>query len=306
MFIPLVLIGVGISIGIVFIIRSEKGTSERYDLSPNETRILEYSSTWCSAVGVQSPRIDAVLYLLKESPKVADHSIFTVSQHFETLMNNVQFYEFYLYPGSYIHISMCVPSPNVSIDASFAFITSESNFLKWKRSGYLDSSYLDSSFKIVKYCDNESQPHHFITNITKEEIYYIVFLNNMPETTLLVEAWYQFYRTTFTISRDNILDYCHAISTQDTCYLDTVYHKNEFLVLVMGVSPSLSKDDGVWLETYGISFECHDRYTLYGGMLFGFVTFSLLASALIAAGCAAYLHKPTVKQTVLSSNYGTM
>lgn len=203
LFIPLVVIGVGVSIGIVFIIGSVKGKGQHYDLSPNETRILEYSATWCSAVGVQSPQVDTKLYLLEEPPKVADHDTFTISQHFEILTNNVQFYEFYLYPGSCIHISMCVADD--STDASFAFITSEFSFKKWKKSGYLDSSYFDSSFQIVKHCDDT---HNFTAYITKEEDYYIVFLNNDPEGTVLVKAWYQFYRTTLTISRDNSRDSC--------------------------------------------------------------------------------------------------
>ena len=199
-------LGISISLGIIVHVVFDGPVSKiksSYAFSLNETRTLDYSSVWCSGLSVEAkPYVDAAFYLLDEAPKLADHNAFNVSHHFIVFMyDKVEYYSFYLFPGSYIYLDVCSP-----VGVTFLFIIGDTNLKTWQDSGFSDMSSVNSSFNIVIDCA-QSRRHHFVSHVSKEDNYHIVFFMHTPKPTT-VETSFRLYRTKLVLSKNDILDSC--------------------------------------------------------------------------------------------------
>ena len=296
-------LGISISLGIILYVVFDGPVSKiksSYAFSLNETRTLDYSNVWCSSLSVESkPYVDAAFYLLDETPKLADHDAFNVSHHFVFMYNKVEYFSFYLLSGSYIYLDVC-SSSNTPVGVTFLFIIGDTNLKTWQDSGFSDMSSVNSSFNIVIDCA-QSRQHHFVSHVSKEDNYHIVFFKQTPKPTT-VETSFRLYRTKLVLSKNDILDSCYTRSDYETCYLDIPYSQHHPVVLAMS-PPAPSAEDEVMLNTYTVKFRCHHRGLLYIMMAIGSIILSFLVAAFAAAGsrCICYYYYTRGKQNFVNN-----
>ena len=295
------LIALGVSSGILSAIilhgpaRKVEGF---YDMSPNESRVLNYSSTWCSSVSVEAkPYKDIRFYLLKEMPAVSDYETFSIRQDFETLPNQVNYYKFHLFPGSVVNITTCAVLEEYVGEAYVILIKGKSNFKKWQDSLYLDNTVVESSVRVVDLCDNSSQVWDLISNVTYEADYYLVFFRH-PSGDAMIKVFLQFYRSKLFVANDNVLNYFASSTGYETLYLDVSYgQKNP--VLVSTSPPKQTDEDIVWLSTSTIIFKCQDRYIFYVFIGIGLSVLSLIVALVF---CSCWFSIPKSKYTSLTAS----
>ncbi len=297
------IVGLGVSAAFLgsFICYGPARTLEKsYDFSPNESRVLNYSSTWCSSVTVEStPSVGEKLLWWKESPMVSDHDSFNIIRHIEVLHNTIHYYKFHLYPGSHVNVTACAVVKGGIDIAIILAIRGESHFEKWQNSAYMDYSLVDSSFKVTDLCDNSSELHHLISKVSNEDDYYLVFYTPVRE--IMIEVSFQFYRTKLSIS--DSLDYC-IITDGILCYLD-ISSKQNYSFVVSVDSPKWTNKDSEWLRSYSVTLKCHDRYSLYYNIGFILMAFCLLVACVAAQLFNINCHEISGRKYSKSSLYQT-
>ena len=137
-FFSLVIFGAVITLAIFFPLRyavPDKNSSNNYCV-PNETLAISYSSTFCDSISIDVDLTDgtsAAFYILSHAPALNLSSPDSFSFHEQRNFPIQNFYyswNFYLYPGSTLTVSVCKQSRFSHF--SYSLIKGGSSFSSWK------------------------------------------------------------------------------------------------------------------------------------------------------------------------------
>ena len=191
---------------------------------------------------------------------------------------------------------------------TFLFIIGDTNLETWQDSGFSDMSSVNSSFNIVIDCA-QSRRHHFVSHVSKEDDYHIVFFMHTPKPTT-VETSFQLNRTKLVLSENDILESCYTRSEYDTCYLAIPYRQHHPVVLAMS-PPAPSAEDEVIFNTYTVKFRCQDRGLLYimlaiGSIILSFLVATMLQQVLDASITTATAPEANTTSLIMLIQYHTL
>lgn len=232
--------------------------TEKYALSDNV--IVSYNKDFCQGLWAKSTvapnnfQSSAMLYLLNDSPLLADRERFNLSESANLDPSiNYHSWNFYMNTGSTVSFEACYHQPEnipANYDVIFYLIKSTSNFNKWvddpDKSHTLKHSYLTLQCQTIYY------------QIEKDDMYYFVFyLDSHSSTSLDID--FQFDRTVYRISPESVVHDCSfPLDGHSSCSINVPMSSGYTAVLSLNTSLPIDYNDGA--EIY---INCHPRAWLY-------------------------------------------
>ena len=137
--------------------------------SPGDTRIMSFSSFFCSELTLEdrSNRTGATLYLITDTPPLTDKNSFTIGS--DLSIGTYQYWNYYLYPGSNFTTSLFLYRVPDSSTGAFYLMKGRSNFQQWINDRTNNSLAFFSIPCTARYT------HQFSFQVQDEDEYYFVF-----------------------------------------------------------------------------------------------------------------------------------
>ena len=201
------ILGVSLSIGIIFLLRKDYTDDDGLEYAPTDTRVVSFSNTFCEGLDLSSDEYDittgytAKLFMLSSPPKLTGHESFSFSKTISKSTNELYYIYFYMYPGSKLTISACSDD---YLGPSFYLIKGNNNLkppFSTKNMGHFN----------VVHCGNGDANKKYPYSISSEDHYYMIFEFFLSNS---VHMQMTFYRTRYEITNNgSVVDAC-SVSTR--------------------------------------------------------------------------------------------
>ena len=248
--------------------------------SPGDTRIVSFSSFFCSQVTLvdTSNRTGSTLYLIKDTPPLTVRNSFSINSRSFTLNNNVFVYwNYYLYPNS--NFTTIYRARSFSDSGTFYLIKGRSNLQQWINNP--STSVAVAFFSIPCTRSLPSIRSRFSFQVQAEGDYYFIYHNNRERRCFGVSSSvFRLDLITLTVSRFQYSTAglttaasCSAIAGQ--CSLNVP--SSDYRALIVTDIPN----NPDWEEKVNISLHCSSNRA------WAYTVVVLIPSLVIIGGIAA-------------------
>lgn len=254
----IIAISVGASVG-----TSSKSSERQY--TPGDTRLVPVDSSFCSGASVSGTNrlLEATLYALSRRPALTSWNNFTLNESSVSVpFSGYVYYQFYLHKGSAANGRSCLAGSFVS-SLQLLIIKGTSNFNSWVNRPRTSRAL--HTYTISQTCPASST---FDFQSTADDYYFFVYYNTRS-TSASVTAWFQFFRTQYTVNPSDVLSSCYYDGAR-TCSISTTSGAT-YLLAVKNNQPHSQNGD--------FSVDCIAN----GGIIAVIVLIPLLVLALLVA-----------------------
>ena len=269
-FLWLIIFGSGIAIGIAVGVLPGTGDStmsKSNHFAPNETRIISYYPVFCGSMSIGTDityGTTGKFYILSRTPDLSDYDSFSFSKSSDFTTNDHRKWNFYLYPGSTLNVSVC--KHNSLSNFSYYLIKGEDNVNRWLADPTL--SIAKQNFTISAVCSSGSDPkrNEFpIYNVKAKRDYYMVFyLHPTPKVkNNALEIDFYVSRTKYTVDTDTILTYCSLSYENHHCVAEIPLSDNIGLLALNTTKADDPNRKIDWTSIIYVDASCNTRDWVY-------------------------------------------
>ena len=214
-------------------------------------------------------------YILSHAPALGDHDSFTFSKQPSFFIEDYHNWNFYLYPGSTLNVSVC-KQKSLS-DFRYYLIKGKDSFNSW--AGNPRSSIAKQYFVISTVCSSGMKQQIPIYNVEKEGEYYMVFYAYNTDSDSL-DIDFGVSRTKYAVDPGAVLSNCSLSSIDQDCTLDVP------LSYSIGLVALHATDSTDWSSGISVTADCNARVWVYVLISLGCViTVTVLVAGIISCCC---------------------
>lgn len=288
--IVIVILSVALSIKFV----GEPNEEKQY--TPGDTRIIPFSTFFCSGLTVSSPELafDAHLYLLtNEPPPLSFHHTIQFNDSFSLIEGQYQYWHFYMHANSNFSLEGCVTNSQDSY--TFYIIKGTSNFHSWTDNP--SSAKAVSSKYITKQCQFGKTSLTY--SIAHDDHYYFAYYNDDNYYPVKGQQSLTLHRSEYDIPDASLVKYnCSFTSSTKCTFAVGFFSPFDKVLLTLQIPSNVD-----WSNAqYQIDIDCNSQalgYVIITVVPFIFVVI-LLA---IVVGVVIWYRKQKTK-TYQPLNYG--
>ena len=224
-------------------------------------------------------------FVLSHMPALSDHDSFTFSKLADFSTDYHRKWNFYLYPGSTLNVSVC--KQNSLSNFSYYLIRGEYNVDKWIANPTINIAKQNFTISAVCSSGQDSEENKFPTyKVQKEGDYYMVFhLHRTPEVkNNALRIDFSINRTKYTVDTDSVLSHCSMSYEKYDCTAEVPLSDNKG---ILALNTTKTDTDGKidWTSIIYVDAVCNTRVWLYLLISLACLVFVVLLVGLL--GCIA-------------------
>jgi len=259
--------------------------------SPNESRTIQYSSTFCDSISIQlqnstsSSVYNGTFSILSQPPELTgiDHIKFQGSPFFHYEDSTLHYWSFYLNEGSSITFSPCTEFFSFS-SFSYYIIRGQESFEEW-----IESSNSDVAVKhgaIFSTCSSSAV--YIVYNVTSGDDYFIAFyLLDGEDGTLTID--FDIHSAKYIPVRNTTISSCAVGNSTCSIKIPSSYSIG---LLALSTTASVIADLSTRAD---INISCSQKAWVYVIIAFALAMLVLLVTSLIVC-CFMYRSKQSSYQ----------
>ena len=215
-------------------------------------------------------------YILSHAPALTDHDSFTFSKQPSFFDRDYKNWNFYLYPGSTLNVSVC--KQKSTSDFRYYLIKGKDSFNSWV--GNPRSSIAKQHFTISTLCSSGSKQQIPIYSVVKEGEYYMVFFAYSAYDFDPLDIDFGVSRTKYAVDPGAVLSNCSLSIGDPACTLDVP------LSYSIGLVALHATDSTDWSSGIPVTADCNARVWVYVLISLGCViTVTVLVAGIISCCC---------------------
>ena len=246
-------LGVGPPLGVSRNIATSKAKAATDFYSPGDSRLQSFSSFFCESVtldvGSTVDDVSLTLTLINSPPTLSERNSFNTSDQRTIMPTYFGYWQYYLYPGSNISISVCNLAQNSQIDVYV--IEGYSNANNWGRSP--SPRHAELFVPVREACP----PKRVITyNVSEENQHYVFLYNSLQSSSVGYSVSLEFERFEYSLPPDDGTAVSCSARSGEQCTVDIPYSTGSQQALVVATIP----ENVDWRKSFHVNISCNRRH----------------------------------------------